>query len=96
MFAGDALGTRWMGAICALSVGIFVLFSDRIAQSHIVEARPTHWELLIFCQSVFRAHQHVGYARTALCQGQIQLLCITWLPVEGARQLRATRLPCAA
>ena len=42
MFAGHTLGTRWIGAICALSAGIFVLFPDRRAQSRIVDARPTH------------------------------------------------------
>ena len=41
MFAGHALGTRWMGALCALSAGIFEFFSERKAQSHIVDARPT-------------------------------------------------------
>ena len=41
MLAGHALGTRWMGAMCALSVGIFELFSSCKAQSHIVDARPT-------------------------------------------------------
>ena len=40
--------------------------------------------------------QRVGRARTTLYQRQIRLLCITWLPVEGAEQSRATRLPCAA
>ena len=40
--------------------------------------------------------QHLRRARTTLYQRQISLLCITWLPVEGARQSRATRLPCAA
>ena len=29
MFAGHALGTGWMGAISALSAGIFEFFSDR-------------------------------------------------------------------
>ena len=40
--------------------------------------------------------QHVGHARTTLYQRQKRLLCITWLPVEGAGQSRPTRLPCAA
>ena len=39
MFAGHALETRWMGAICALSAGIFKVFSSRKSQSHVVGAR---------------------------------------------------------
>ena len=39
--------------------------------------------------------KHVGSARTMSYQRQIRLLCITWLPVEGAGQSRATPLPCA-
>ena len=30
--------------------------------------------------------KHVGRPRTTLYQRQIRLLCITWLPVEGAGQ----------
>ena len=42
-------------------------------------------------------HQkHVGHARMMSYQRRICFLCITWLPVEGAGQSRATRLPCAA
>ena len=40
--------------------------------------------------------QHVGRPRTTLYQREIRLFRITWLPVEGAGQSWATRLPCAA
>ena len=59
-----------MGGICALSAGIFVLFSDRGVQSHIIDARPTHCKLIIFCQSVFRAsvvRQHSLLIRGGCC-----------------------------
>ena len=70
MLAGHALGTRWMGAICALSVGIFKCFSYREVQSHIVDARPTHWKSITFCQSVCRASvvlQHSLLIRGGCC-----------------------------
>ena len=37
--------------------------------------------------------QHVGRARTTLYQRQIRLLCITWLPIEGARWAVAGKAP---
>ena len=40
--------------------------------------------------------QHVGRARTTLHQRQLRLLCLIWLPVEGAGQSWAARLPCVA
>ena len=70
MFARHALETRWMGVICTLNAGIFEFFSDRKAQSHIVDARPTHLKLITFCLSVFRAsvvRQHSLKVRRGRC-----------------------------
>ena len=42
---------------------------DRPLQSHIVHARPTHWKLIFFCQSMCRATvvlQHSLFERAAL------------------------------
>ena len=54
MFAGHALGTRWMGVICALSAGIFVVFFTAQALSHIAyhHARPAHKKIKNFGQCV--------------------------------------------
>ena len=53
-----------------ISAGIFEFYSDRKARSHIVDARPTHWKLIIFCKSVCRAsvvRQHSLLARGGRC-----------------------------
>ena len=76
MLAEHALGTRWMGPICALSAGIFDFFSSCKAQSHIVDARPTHYNLIIFCQRVGRAsvvRQHSLLVRGAHCTNAVHI-----------------------
>ena len=80
MFAGHALGTRWMGIICALSADILKFFSDRKVQSHIVDARPTHLnKMIIFCQSIFRAsvvRQHSVLVRGGCCTNATHIFVI--------------------
>ena len=80
MFVGHTLGTRWMGAVCALSAGMF-FFSDRRPQSHIVDARPTHGKLISFCQSICRAsvvRRHSLLVRGGRCTN------VTHIFVRGA------------
>ena len=51
MLAGHALGTRWMGAICALIAGIFECFSSHKAHSYIVDDDPRTENLLFFARA---------------------------------------------
>ena len=85
----STLDGRWRHA---LSAGIFEDCSSRKAQSHIVDTWPTHWNLIIFCQSVCRAsfaRQHsllVHGGRSTNARGSRG---------QGSAE-NATRLPCAA
>ena len=58
---------------------IFAFFSRCKTQSHIVDARPTHWKLNIFCQSVGRAsvvRQHSLLVREARCTNATHIGCV--------------------
>ena len=59
----NTLDRRYMRAQCPH----FCVISDCRAQSHIVDAWPTHWKLFCFCQSVFRAS--VGRQHSLLVRG---------------------------